>query len=289
MIGSIFLAMRPKTLPAAIVPVWLGVVLTILLEGKWDFFLALSTLMGAIWIQIATNFFNDAIDAQRGADTEQRLGPKRATASGWLSSRAVYLLAISSLLIASLFGVHLIYERGWVMLLIGLPALYLCYGYTGGPFALAYCGLGELFVLLCFGFLAVMGTVFVQTGTWYFQAALLGLQVGCLSAVLISINNLRDVDEDRGNGKNTLAVKWGVQAVRWIILLEVMVAYSGGVIWSLLGYPQLAYYTLGAFIVSLMIVVGVWKHPPGKIYNRYLALGGVALMGFGGLFHLAAL
>ena len=176
------------------VPVWVGCVLAYHLTGQWDLGLAVYTLMGAIWIQIATNFFNDAIDAQKGADTEARLGPVRATASGQLSSRTVYTVALICLLTASVFGWLLFVERGWPIIAIGIPSLYLCYGYTGGPVLLAYRGLGELFVILFFGVVAVTGTVFVQTGQWSPVGVIMGVAVGCLSAVLIAINNLRDVD-----------------------------------------------------------------------------------------------
>jgi len=116
---SFFLAARPKTLPAAIVPVWVGCVLTVFLTGTWDIRLAFYTVMGSICIQIATNFFNDAIDSDKGADTDARLGPVRATASGQLSRRTVYISAIVCLLLAAAFGVPLFIERGWPMLVIG--------------------------------------------------------------------------------------------------------------------------------------------------------------------------
>ena len=127
---SYILAARPKTLPAAVVPVWVGCVLAYYLTGTWDILLAVYTLMSAIWIQIATNFFNDAIDSEKGADTEARLGPVRATASGKLSSKTVYGVAFVCLLIACVFGALLFLERGWPILAIGVPSLYLCYGYT---------------------------------------------------------------------------------------------------------------------------------------------------------------
>ena len=217
------LAARPKTLPAAIVPVWLGCVLAWFLSGEFDGWLAFHTLMGAVWIQVGTNFFNDAIDSDKGADTEKRLGPMRATASGALSRGAVYGAAVVCLLIAAVFGYLLFQARGWTILAIGIPSLYLCYGYTGGPWPLAYKGLGELFVILFFGLVAVAGTVFVQLGEWRIEAVLLGLQVGLLSAVLISINNLRDREEDAGNNKRTMAVLLGETCAKKLLLLEIQI------------------------------------------------------------------
>ncbi len=293
---SIVLAARPKTLPAAIVPVWLGSLLAWKLSGEFgreNVYLAIATLMGAVWIQIATNFFNDAIDADKGADTEARLGPTRVTASGLLSRRAVYGLAAVSLGIAVCCGAYLFWNCGWPIVLIGIPALYFCYGYTGGPIPLAYCGLGELFVILWFGLIAVLGTVFVHLGEWRIEALLLGAQVGLLSTVLISVNNLRDVEEDTGNAKRTLAVKLGVTAARWIITLEVVLAYLLGIFWLRIeslggsgeaGMGDLMFYPLPASVLGGVILYGVWKLPPSELYNRLLAVGGMQLLLYGVLF-----
>lgn len=270
------LAARPKTLPAALVPVWVGCALAYCLTGKWDVWLAFYTLMGAVWIQIATNFFNDAIDSEKGADTEMRLGPVRATASGQLSSRAVYGCALVCLLIASVFGGLLIQERGWPILAIGIPSLYLCYGYTGGPLPLAYRGLGELFVILFFGVVAVTGTVFVQTGTWEPVAIAMGAAIGCLSAILISINNLRDVDEDRDNQKNTLAVKWGRRKA--VVLLQIMMIIPYGITGFIFGFQCGLLYFLPAFILGVFIQWKVCRTLPGVIYNRFLALSALQLL-----------
>ena len=148
---SCALAARPKTLPAAIVPVWAGCVLAWKLGGVFDPWLAGCTLIGAVAIQIATNFFNDAIDSMKGADTKTRLGPVRVTASGLLPPRTVMRVAGGFLAVALLCGVFIYQERGWPIVLIGLPSLFLAYGYTGGPFPLAYRGMGELFVIVFFG------------------------------------------------------------------------------------------------------------------------------------------
>lgn len=215
---SWLLASRPKTLPAAVVPVWAGCLYASDVTGGFHHRLAILTLLGAVFIQLATNFFNDVIDSEKGTDTEARLGPQRMTASGALSPRLVYLAAGVMLLCASVVGVMLFLERGWWMIVIGLPSLYLSYGYTGGSFPLAYRGLGEVFVILFFGLIAVGGTVFVQTGEWMSGGFLLGLQIGLLSAVLIAINNFRDLEEDRAAGKNTIVVRFGRSPVRWLIL-----------------------------------------------------------------------
>ncbi len=281
-----FLASRPKTLPAAIVPVWLGCVLAWYLSGEFDGRLAFYTVMGAVWIQIGTNFFNDAIDSDKGADTEKRLGPVRATASGLLSRNLVYGSAIVCLLIAAVFGWLLFQARGWTIVAIGLPSLYLCYGYTGGPWPLAYKGLGEIFVIGFFGVVAVMGSVFVQLGEWRTEAMVLGLQVGLLSAVLISINNLRDYMEDESNNKRTLAVVLGEGYAKRLLMLQIFAPALIGLYW--LSYSLWLFVVpLVYLVLAVLIAKGVWFHQPSAIYNKYLALSGLMLMIFGVAFHLA--
>lgn len=282
------LAARPKTLPAAIVPVWAGCVLAWKLSGSFDFLLALCTLGGAVAIQIATNFFNDAIDARKGADTERRLGPTRVTASGMMQPQTVMRLATLFLGIAVLCGVVLYQARDWPIVAIGIPSLFLAYGYTGGPFPLAYRGMGELFVIGFFGLVAVTGTVFIQTGEWPREALLLGLQIGMLSAVLISINNLRDREEDATTGKRTLAVRFGPKVAVAVIWLEVKIAVFAGLGWIAFGHPALAIAGAPVFLIGLRIIWGVLTFPPGPAFNRLLALGGVQLVFFAAAFHIAA-
>jgi len=287
MLKSYFLAARPSTLPAAIVPVWVGCVLARKYEGEVDWFLALFTLLGALCIQIATNLFNDAIDHEKGADTRERLGPQRATAGGLLSRRAVYGGAFIFLFLACLASVPLIQSRGWVIIAIGLPSLYLTYGYTGGPVPLAYLGLGELFVILFFGMVAVGGTFYVQTGEWLWPAGVVGLQVGLLSAVLIAINNLRDLKEDRESGKKTVAVRLGPgvlqQMAGGFVILAMILSLCGhyyGAGWFfLLSVPW--------FAVGVTCICGVKASPPGRHYNRYLAGAALQLVLFAVLFTVA--
>jgi len=285
---TILSAARPKTLPAAIVPVWAGCVLAWKLTGSFSLWLAVSTLLSAVCIQIATNFFNDAIDSRKGADTARRLGPVRVTASGQMTPRAVMRWAMVFLVLATLFGAVLFAERGWPILAIGLPSLFLAFGYTGGPFPLAYRGLGELFVVIFFGFVAVSGTVFVQTGEWRPEALLLGGQVGLLSAILISINNLRDREEDAGSGKRTLAVRFGPKVAVAVIWLEIKIAAFAGLGWIAFGHVPLAIASAPVFLLGLRILFGVMTLPPGPAFNRMLALGGVQLLMFATAFHVAA-
>lgn len=270
------LASRPKTLPAAIVPVWSGCLLAYHLTGNFSLWLAALTVAGAIFIQIATNFFNDVIDAEKGADTAERIGPQRATVSGLLSSKTVYRGAFAMLLLASICGLLLFLERGWPMLLIGLPSLYLSYGYTGGFFPLAYRGVGELFVILFFGLVAVMGTVFVQTGLWPISAAILGLQIGLLSAVLIAVNNYRDVEEDRAANKRTLAVKLGRPVVRGMILA--MTILPALLVPFLAGVGPWFWSSLGLAVVFLILELRLLKS--GGVSSALLGLSALHLILF---------
>lgn len=288
LLKACFLAARPKTLPAAIVPVWTGCVLAWKLAGVFDLTLALCTLGGSVAIQIATNFFNDAIDAKKGADTARRLGPLRVTASGLLKSQTVMGLATGFLGLAVLCGVVLYQARGWPILAIGIPSLFFSYGYTGGPFPLAYRGLGELFVIGFFGLVAVAGTVFIQLGTWPPEGLLLGFQVGLLSAILISINNFRDREEDSTTGKRTLAVRFGPKVAVAVIWLEVKAAVFVGLLWIYYGHPTFAIAGAPVFLIGLRIIWGVLTFAPGPAFNRLLALGGVQLILFAILFQICA-
>ncbi len=269
-------------------PVWAGCVLAWKLTGNFNLVLALCTLGGSIAIQIATNFFNDAIDSRKGADTDRRLGPTRVTASGMMDSKTVMRLAGVFLALAVACGVVLYQARGWSIVAIGIPSMFLAYGYTGGPFPLAYRGMGELFVILFFGLVAVSGTVFVQTGTWPRESLLLGLQIGLLSSILISINNLRDREEDASTGKRTLAVRFGPKVAVAVIWLEVKIAVFSGLLWFVFGLPPLALAGAPAFLIGLRIIWGVLTFPPGPAFNRLLALGGVQLILFAAAFHFAA-
>ena len=269
-------------------PVWVGCVLAWKLTGTFNLLLALCTVGGSIAIQIATNFFNDAIDAKKGADTERRLGPTRVTASGLMKPRTVMGIAAGFLGLAVVCGVVLYQARGWPIIAIGIPSLFLAYGYTGGPFPLAYRGMGELFVILFFGLVAVTGTVFIQTGEWPREALLLGGQIGLLSAVLISINNLRDREEDATTGKRTLAVRFGPKVGVAVIWLEVKIAAFVGLAWIAFGLPALAVAGAPVFLLGLRIIWGVMTFPPGPAFNRLLALGGIQLIIFAAAYHVAA-
>ncbi|WP_395745356.1 1,4-dihydroxy-2-naphthoate polyprenyltransferase [Prosthecobacter sp.] len=276
-------AARPKTLGAAIAPVIVGCALGAKISGHFNWWLAVCTLGSCGALQIATNFFNDALDSIKGADTQARIGPRRITASGAASAKTVNFAAWLMLGVATLLAVPLFQARGLPILFIGLPSLYFCFGYTGGPLPLAYRGLGELFVILFFGFVAVTGTAFVQTGEWYDAAVVAGFQIGCLSTVLIAINNLRDVEEDRQTGKKTLAVRLGVGFARAEIVSLIVAAHAAGVYWFQQGWPRAFTLPLITLPIGLFVCWRVIAEPPSRGHNRLLAMSGLQLLLFSGL------
>ncbi len=281
------LAARPKTLPAAVVPVWTGSLAGWIMSGVFSVPLLLATLGSCVCIQIATNFFNDAIDAGKGADTAERLGPVRATASGLLSARQVMTAAVVACGVAAALGLVLIGARGWPVLAIGTVSLVLAYAYTGGPYPLAYRGLGEVFVVAFFGLVATGGSYFIQTGEWPgWFVVVLGLQVGFYSTVLLCINNLRDRQGDAAADKRTLAVRYGERFALIEIAVFALLPLAGNVLWWQ-GTGRAGFLTpLLLAPLSALIVRGVWRVKRGRELNRYLALSGVQLLAFGVLFTL---
>lgn len=275
-------AARPKTLPAAVVPVWVGCLVAYEIAGQWDVWLAVCTLLSAVSIQVATNFFNDAIDAGKGADGKDRLGPRRATGSGDVSSQTMLWAGAVALAIATAFGAVLWAAVGWPIVLIGLVSCYFAFGYTGGKMPLAYVGLGEVFVVLFFGFVAVSGTVFVQLGEWRAEALLAGAQVGLLSAVLISVNNLRDREGDAVVGKRTLAVRLGLFGARQVVIWEVALAGALAVCWAQFGsdWAKWVFTGLPSLTLGWMVVWQVLSRPPSRHLNATLATGALMLVSF---------
>src|SRR5271167_2298212 len=190
------MAARVRTLPAAIAPVLVG---TSLALGD-DHFRALAfvaALLGAIFIQVGTNPSNDYSDARRGADAEDRLGPVRVTAGGLVPPHQVLVATYVSFGLAVLAGVYLIAVAGWQLLLVGAASILAGVAYTGGPKPYGYEGLGEVFVFLFFGIVAVAGSFFVQVTHLNWEAFALAVPVGLLAAAILVVNNVRDIDSDR--------------------------------------------------------------------------------------------
>ncbi len=201
-------AARPKTLPASIIPVVLASALAAA-DGAFVADRAAVALVCAMLIQIATNFINEVYDFRRGADTAERLGPTRAVASGLIGERAMVVASAVVIAITFFIGLYLVAATGWEILLVGIASLFFAWAYTGGPFPLAYRGLGDVFVFVFFGLVAVCGTYYVQTLTITPQVVWLSLVPGALSANILGVNNIRDISTDAAAGKRTLAVRIG--------------------------------------------------------------------------------
>jgi 1,4-dihydroxy-2-naphthoate octaprenyltransferase len=201
-------AIRPKTLAAAVVPVLVGSAVAHAAQG---FLLrpALAALAGALGLQIAANLANDAADFERGADGHDRLGPPRAAQSGLLGVGELKAATLAALAVALAAGVYLALHAGPVVVAIGAASMVAAVAYTAGPWPLAYHGLGEAFVLIFFGFVAVCGTALVETARVPWLAWPAGLAVGSLATALLAVNNLRDIATDARVHKRTLAVRFG--------------------------------------------------------------------------------
>lgn len=202
------LAARPKTLPAALTPVLTATVLA-WKAGEIKPLAAFFCLMFALLAQIAANFANDYFDYKGGVDTDERLGPARAVASGWVAPKTMLRATFIALALASLFGLGLISFGGWNMVLVGLACVLFACLYSTGPYPLSRYGMGDIFVLIFFGFVPVLFTYYVQANNFTPEAWLTGGMMGLLSINILISNNFRDVDTDRKTNKYTTIVLFG--------------------------------------------------------------------------------
>jgi 1,4-dihydroxy-2-naphthoate polyprenyltransferase len=218
------MAARVRTLPAAVAPVLVGTSLA-LGDGHFDPVAFLAALLGAIFIQVGTNLSNDYSDARRGADTEDRLGPVRVTAGGLVPPSQVLIATYVTFGLAVLCGVYLVVVAGWELIAVGAASILAGVLYTGGPRPYGYEGLGEVFVFLFFGIVAVVGSYFVQVQSLPWQPFLCAVPVGLLASAILVVNNVRDLDTDRRAGKHTLAVRLGRSATRKLYVAMVAGAF----------------------------------------------------------------
>lgn len=284
-ISSVLAAFRPKTLTAALVPCVAATALAAR-SGTWSGALLLWALLSAVCIQIGTNLINDAVDFKKGADTEKRIGPQRITQAGVLTEKQVLALGTLFFVLAVAFGVPLVIQGGWVLVLIGIVSVMMGYSYTAGPFPLAYLGLGDLFVIIFFGLIAVGGMYYVQTLSWSSEAIIMGLQIGFLATVLIAINNFRDMEGDAKVGKKTLAVRFGAKFSRYEITALCYLPFALNLFWMIKGYWVAGLLPWFALPVANQLVKKLWKTEPGPEYNKFLAQAAALHLLFG--FILAA-
>ena len=218
------LAARPKTLPAAVVPVLVGSAVAAA-DGAFAALPALVAMVCALLLQIGTNLANDYFDFIKGADAGERLGPVRVTQSGLIPPRTVRAAMAGVFVLTFVLGLYLVWVGGWPILFIGLASIFFAVIYTAGPYPLAYVGLGDLFVFIFFGVVAVTGTYYVQALAWSVDALVASLPVGAISTAILVVNNYRDIDGDRLAGKRTLAVRIGRAATRAEYRLLLLAAY----------------------------------------------------------------
>jgi 1,4-dihydroxy-2-naphthoate polyprenyltransferase len=274
------MAARPRTLPAAVAPVLVGTALA----GYLHVFHPLrfvAAMLGAVFIQVGTNLSNDYSDARRGADAEDRLGPVRVTAGGLVPPRQVLIATYVTFALAVLAGVYLIVVAGWQLLLVGAASILAGVAYTGGPKPYGYEGLGEVFVFLFFGIVAVAGSYFVQVRHLDWEAFALAVPVGLLAAAILVVNNVRDIDSDRRAGKRTLAVRLGRERARTLFAVVVYLAYALAPVSWIFG-PVTAWVLLPWLTLPLAtrVVRLVRNHADGSTLNQALAQTGMLQLAF---------
>ncbi len=277
-------ASRPKTLAAAFTPVLVGASIA-WNESLFVWIPTIIAMLCAFLIQIGTNFANDYFDFKKGADTEERIGFVRATAAGLVAPKTMLGATIFVMLLAFIFGLYLVWIGGWQILVIGLLSLLFGILYTGGPYPLGYNGLGDIFVFIFFGIIAVTGTYYINALEWSEASFWASLAVGALCTNILVINNLRDVEQDAKVGKRTLGVLFGDTALKWEYSLMLLLAFA---------IPPHFYFQLGysiwimlPFILSPLAFIHankVWKEYHKPNLNKVLEQTAQFMALFGLLF-----
>jgi 1,4-dihydroxy-2-naphthoate octaprenyltransferase len=280
------LAARPKTLPAAIVPVVMGTAMAYG-DGRHHFLSALTALLCAVLIQVATNLVNDYADFKKGTDDCERIGPVRVTQAGMVTpsqmKRAIWLTFSVTVLISF----YLVYRGGWPIVIIGVFSIISGILYTAGPFPLGYVGLGDIFVLIFFGPVALAGTYYVQALTVNWLVILAGLGPGLLSTAILTVNNLRDIDGDNKAGKKTLAVRFGRGfAMREYFYSVLAASLVPLVIVFISGEHQLILLAVLTLFFAPGVLITVFSKTDGPSLNNALAQTGKLLLIYGILFSI---
>ncbi len=278
------LASRPKTLPAAAVPVLIGTAMA-WGDGVFHPLSALLALLCALLIQVGTNLVNDYADFAKGTDTGERIGPVRVTQAGWVSPAGMKIAIAVTFAVTVAAALYLVYRGGWPIVIIGVLSILSGILYTAGPFPLGYLGLGDLFVLIFFGPVAVGGTYYVQalTVSWVVIAA--GAAPGLISVAILTVNNLRDIDGDRKAGKKTLAVRFGRTFARMEYFHTVAAAclVPVGIHLATGRYPLASLAVLTLFFTPKGLNI-VLSKTDGPSLNGALAYTGKLLLIYGVLF-----
>jgi 1,4-dihydroxy-2-naphthoate octaprenyltransferase len=280
------MAVRPKTLPAAIVPVVMGTAMAFG-DGVHHFLSAAAAFVGALLIQINTNLVNDYADFMKGTDDPDRIGPVRVTQAGLVTPKQMIRAIMITIALSVAVGLYLVYRGGWPVLIIGGLSIISGILYTAGPFPLGYHGLGDIFVLFFFGPVALAGTYYVQALTVNWVVILAGFAPGLFSVAILTVNNLRDYDGDRKSNKKTLAVRFGRTFAKFEYLISILVASLIAVaIPVLTGKHHLLWIAGGTFFISVPVLRIVFKETGGPSLNGALALTGKLLLIYGILFSI---
>jgi 1,4-dihydroxy-2-naphthoate octaprenyltransferase len=275
-------AARPHTLTIAVVPVVLGTALAAAAGHRIDLLVCAVTLLAATLIQIGTNLHNDVGDFHRGADAVGRLGPPRPTSLGWLTPGQVRTAVSAVFGLAFALGAYLAWYGGWPILAIGVFSVVAGLAYTSGPRPIAYTGLGEVFVWLFFGLIAVCGTYYLQAFGLSAAAVTAGTLVGLHAAAVLVVNNYRDLDTDRRVGKRTLAVRMGRAFSRWEYAALVAVPYAMLPLLSAqTGNGLVLLLPLASAPAAAALVRRFWRESPGPAFNRILGQTAVLQVAFG--------
>jgi 1,4-dihydroxy-2-naphthoate octaprenyltransferase len=279
-------AARPKTLAAAFVPVLVGA--TIAYQHELINWMATTVaLICAFLIQIGTNFANDYFDFVKGADTEERIGFERATAKGLISPKTMLNATIICMALAFVFGLYLVWIGGTVVLIIGLLSLLFGVLYTGGPFPLGYNGLGDLFVFIFFGIVAVMTTYYVNALAWSMDTFWASLAVGALCTNILVVNNLRDVEQDKIAGKKTLGVLFGETMLKVEYTVMLLLAFSVPPhFYFQLGYGEWIFLPFLILPVALLHTKTIWTETEKRNLNQQLEKTAKFMTLFGLLFSI---
>lgn len=277
-------AARPQTLAASLVPIMVGASLA-WAHHQFRLDTTLVALCCALLIQIGTNFANDYYDFVKGADTDDRIGFERATALGLVSPKSMLTATILTMALAFVIGLYLVWVGGWIILIIGILSLLFGVLYTGGPFPLGYNGLGDVFVFIFFGIIAVTGTYYVNALEWSELSLLASLPVGALCVNILVVNNLRDIHQDKLSGKKTLGVLFGEDMLKIEYLILLFVAFLipvifyhfyGYGIWIMLPYISLP--------LGWKLIKKIWYHNDKRELNKTLERTAQFMILFGLLF-----
>ncbi len=268
-----FLAARPRTLPAAVAPIVVGTGVAVR-EGAFVWWVALLALVTALLLQIAANFANDAIDAKKGSDTADRTGPLRITSAGYVTYNQVMNATWLTLAMAAVTGIPLLVRGGWPFVFLGIASLICAVAYTGGPFPISYLGLGEIFVFLFFGLIAVSGTAYLQTGELTALSLAAAIPPGAMIVGILIINNYRDREQDEKVNKRTVAVRIGPKKTRieYYIMLA-LTAFSPFVFWMVGWLNGWAVLTVLSWPMFLQLIQQV-ETLQGPALNKTLGLTG---------------